>query len=80
MSAPRERPDAYPPQRAVNEAIRRAARAALPDQPISDAAISYQQRGRVVAIRVEGAVPDPLVYADVNSLLSIAREIARGWQ
>jgi hypothetical protein len=70
--------DANPPQRAVDEAIRRAASAAAGRQ-VEAREVSYAQRGKSVAIRVAGTTPDPLVYADVNDLLSIARAIAADW-
>jgi hypothetical protein len=70
--------DDDPPQRAVDEAIRRAASAAAGRQ-VDKGEVSYAQDGKVVAIRVAGATPDALVYADVNDLLAIARAIGRDW-
>jgi hypothetical protein len=69
-----------PPDRAINEAIRRIASAGAGRQvDMSEVHYLVSKRGREVAIAVTGEEPDPLVYADVNRVLAIARNIANTW-
>lgn len=70
--------DPYPPQRAVDEAIRRAASAAAGRQ-VDKSEVSYVQANGVIKIRVAGVTPNPLVLGRVNSILAIARNIAADW-
>jgi hypothetical protein len=71
---------ARPPDRAINEAVRRLASAGAGRQ-VAFEEVQYQvtPNGREVRIRVEGVEPDPLVYAPSSRILAIAREIAGEW-
>jgi hypothetical protein len=70
--------DDYPPQRAVDEAIRWVAAGAA-GREVDKSEVSYVQANGVIKIRVAGMTPDPLLIGEVDSILAIARNIAGDW-